>query len=33
VLARRLAKGRYTLTVRATDAHGNTATKVLRFRL
>jgi hypothetical protein len=31
VLARALAKGRYTLTVRATDAHGNAATKVLRF--
>jgi hypothetical protein len=33
VLARALARGRYTLTVRATDAHGNSATKVLRFTL
>jgi hypothetical protein len=33
VLARRLAKGRYTLTVRATDAQLNTATEVLRFTL
>jgi hypothetical protein len=33
ILARGLAKGRYTLTVRATDAHRNTATKVLRFTL
>ncbi len=33
VLARRLGRGRYTLTVRATDAHRNTATKVLRFTL
>jgi hypothetical protein len=31
VLARRLGKGRYTLTVRATDTYGNTSTKVLRF--